>query len=225
MTRSPNRSKAAPRPMPRSLTRARRAALAVALAPALAVTLPALPAGAASTAASDATPGTGVPRAWDKDADGVLNRAELADGFRDLASDDALGWEFGADRRISSQEFSDALFDRFDVDENGAIAPEEMKAGAHAWYGDDSHDAELAEWDLDHDGETSRAEFHDGFAATDFAQDYAQKAGVDWTDDRGPDAAAFVASLFDWFDVDEDDALSPEEYARWAGRPADTAAE
>lgn len=201
--------------MTRPISRARRAALAVALAPALAVTLPMTPAFAA---AQDAAQGAGVPADWDVDRDGALNREELAEGFRSLASDDALGWDFGDDRRISSQEFSDALFARFDADGSGAVSMPEMGAGALAWFGDRQHDAELGQWDLNRDQEVSRAEFHDGFAATDFAQDYAQKAGVDWADDRGPDAAAFVASLFDWFDVDEDDTLSPAEYARWAGR-------
>lgn len=140
---------------------------------------------------------------WDTDDDGFLSEAEFEPGIQSAGWFDE--WDENNDERLSEEEFETGLFGLFDDDDDGVLSTSEWDEGIDAWYGENTVDFSFGNWDDDGDGVLSEAEFTEALGATGL---YGGLAGYDGEVTQ----AEFDEGLFNWFEDDDDELLSEDEW-------------
>lgn len=140
---------------------------------------------------------------WDVDDNGSLSRAEFEPGIG------TTGWfrQWDADRNamLAEAELASGVFRLFDRNDDGVLDRQEWERGIAAFYGPGTPDFAVSDWDADADDVLDEDEFAAGLASTGL---YRGLAGYD----RALTEPEFARGLFDWWENDDDDMLSRDEW-------------
>jgi len=94
---------------------------------------------------------------WDWNEDGLLTEDEFIDG----AEDEGLfgDWDDDADGMLDDAEFKAGIYSRWDRNNDGRLSVNEWDRGVDTWFGEDTVDLAVDNWDVDGNGIINRAEF------------------------------------------------------------------
>lgn len=143
-------------------------------------------------------------KAWDPDANGVLDEAEFTEGF--LEADIFERWDLDGDDLIGFSELAAGLYALWDANDDGKLSIEEWDDAVDLWFGEQAVNLSVDTWDPDGDGVISLAEFADGLQQSDLLARLDTANGDSLLGEE-----ELATGLFDVIDIDADAVVREEE--------------